>query len=71
MNVQCGKILGSVCNVAVVLGRNAKYLAEGLQQTECKVLYATNLKQAVSVATQHVNGGILLFQNDLPDTVNI
>ena len=67
MNVQCGKLLGSVCNVAVVLGRNAKYLAEGLQETPCKVLHAKNLKHAVSLATQHVNGGILLFQNDLPD----
>ena len=71
MNKRCGKLLGSVCNVAVVLGRNAKYIACGLQQTNCKVLYAKNLKQAVTVATQHVNGGILLFQNDLPDTVNI
>ena len=71
MNVQCGKLLGSVCSVAVVLGRNAKSLAEGLKHTSCTVLYAKDLKQAVSLATQHVNGGILLFQNDLPDTVNI
>ena len=71
MNIQCGKLLGSVCNVAVVLGRNAQYLAEGLRKTSCAVIYAKDLKQAVTLATQHVNGGILLFQNDLPDTVNI
>ena len=71
MNVQCGTLLGGVCSTAVVLGRNAKYLAEGLLQTNCKVLHAKNLKQAVYMATQHVNGGILLFQNDLPDTVNV
>ena len=71
MNVKCGSLLGSVCDVAVVLGRNAKYLAQGLQETACKVLYAKDLKQAVSLATQYVNGGILLFQNDLPDTVNV
>lgn len=70
MNVQCGRLLGDVCDVAVTLGRNAKYLAEGLKQN-CKTLYAKNLKQAVALATQYVNGGILLFQNDLPDTVNL
>ena len=67
MNVQCGKLLGSVCDVAVVLGRNAKELTEGLMTTPCKVFYAKNLKHAVSLATGYVNGGILLFQNDLPD----
>ena len=67
MNVQCGRLLGSVCDVAVVLGRNSKYLVEGLQETPCKILYAKDLKQAVLLATQHVTGGILLFQNDLPD----
>ena len=67
MNVQCGRLLGGVCSVAVVLGSNAQYLAEGLRETPCQVLYAKNLKIAVQLATQHVNGGILLFQNDLPD----
>ena len=67
MNAQCGEILGNVCDVAVVLGRNAKYLAEGLGKTTCKIVFAKNLKQAVLLATERVNGGILLFQNDLPD----
>lgn len=67
MNIQCGEILGGVCHVAVVLGRNAKYLAEGLNKTACRVIFAQNLKQAVSLASEHVDGGILLFQNDLPD----
>ena len=71
MNVQCGRLLGGVCDVAVVLGRNASYLAEGLGETSCTVLHAKDLKQAVELASGHVKGGILLFQNDLPDVVNL
>lgn len=68
-NVECGRILGSVCDVAVVLGANRKYLAEGLRQTSCKVLFAKSLKQAVALAQPYLNGenSLLLFQNDLPD----
>lgn len=71
MNEQCGKLVGSACDVAVVLGRNAKYLAEGLQTTSCKVLYAHDLNEAVALAKPYVTGGILVFQNDLPDSVTI
>ena len=68
-HVECGRILGSVCDVAVVLGANRKYLAEGLRQTSCKVLFAKSLKQAVALAQPYLNGenSLLLFQNDLPD----
>lgn len=71
LNMECGKLLGTACDVAVVLGRNSKHLAEGLLATNCKILHATSLNQAVQIAMQHVNGGILLFQNDLPDMVNV
>lgn len=71
LNVECGRLLGTACDVAVVLGRNAKCLAEGLLATNCKILHAKNLTQAVQIATKHVNGGILLFQNDLPDAINL
>lgn len=69
-NVECGRILGSACNVAIVLGANAKFLKEGLSQTDCTVLQAKNLSQAVSQAQPYLNGpssSILIFQNDLPD----
>lgn len=68
-NVECGRLLGAACNVAIVLGRNKKYLAEGLSETDCKVIFAKNLKQAVVLAQPYLNGerSILLFQNDLPD----
>lgn len=68
-NVKCGRILGNACNVAIVLGSNKKYLAEGLSETDCKVIFAKNLKQAVALAQPYLNGenSILLFQNDLPD----
>lgn len=67
LNITCGKLLGQTCDTAVVLGRNAKFIAEGLLQTNCKILHARTLKQAVSIARQHTYSGILLFQNDLPD----
>ena len=71
MNVECGKLLGLACDVAVVLGCNSASLIEGLMQTKCKVVVAQNLTQAVSLANKYVNGGIILFQNDLPDVVNL
>ena len=67
LNTLCGQLLGVTCDVAVVLGRNGKYLTEGLCMTNCKVLTARNLTQAVQLATPYAHGGILLFQNDLPD----
>lgn len=67
MNVECGRLLGSACNAAVVLGKNAKYLAYGLRETDCQIIFAKNLKQAVNLAQPYINGGIVLFQNDLPD----
>lgn len=71
LNVECGKLLGEACDVAVVLGRNASSLAEGLHKTSCKVIFAQSLTEAVSIANKYVNSGIMLFQNDLPDIVNI
>lgn len=71
LNERCGQLLGDVCEVAVVLGSNKKYLAAGLQSTNCKVLYAKSLAEAVQLASPHARGGILLFQNDLPDVVNL
>lgn len=71
LNIECGQMLGNSCDVAVVLGRNAKYLSEGLQNTSCKVYLAKNLTEAVQIANKYVNGGILIFQNDLPDVANI
>ena len=70
-NLECGRLLGEACDVAVVLGHNASSLVEGLSKTKCKVVLAQNLTQAVSLANKYVNGGIILFQNDLPDVVNI
>lgn len=71
MNVYCGTLLGKVCDVAVVLGKNANYLAEGLRTTSCRVLFASSLNEAVRLATPFAYGGILLFQNDLPDSVGL
>ncbi len=67
MNVECGRLLGSACDVAVVVGQNAKILSAGLSETACKVICAKNLQKAVALAQPYINGGILLFQNDIPD----
>ena len=72
MNVECGRLLGNACDVAIVLGKNAKYLSEGLNGTDCKVIRAKNLTDAVSLAQPYLHGqSVLVFQNDLPDTVNV
>ena len=67
MNIQCGRLLGGACDVAIVLGKNSKFLASGLSETNCKTVFAKNLKRAVELAQPYIQGGILLFQNDLPD----
>lgn len=66
MNETCGRILGQACGFAVVVGKNAKYLAKGLSDAGCRFVRAKNLKQAVALAQPYLNGGILLFQNDIP-----
>lgn len=70
-NEQCGKLLGSVCDVIIVTGKNSKYIMHGLAQCNCKSIFAKNLDEAVEKARQYVGHGILLFQNDLPDVVNL
>ena len=71
-NLQCGKLLGGVVDVAVILGKNSSYLQQGLLLGGCnKVLSATNLNDAVTIARKYAVGGLLVFQNDLPDSVNV
>ncbi len=71
MNVECGWLLGCACDAAVVLGKNKKYLAEGLMLTDCRISFANSIDQAVRIAAPLAQGGILLFQNDLPDVANL
>lgn len=71
LNVECGRLLGNCCDVVIVLGKNAKYLSYGVAETGSVLFTAHNLKQAVKIATNYVDDGILLFQNDLPDIVNV
>ncbi len=71
LNVECGRILGAACDVAVVLGKNKGFLREGLEQSGCKTICADSLNQAVRLALPFVQGGVLLFQNDLPDVAGL
>ncbi len=71
-NIQCGKLLADCVDVAITLGANCKYLTKGLIQGGCKtVLCANSLQHAVLLARKYVGNGLLIFQNDLPDSVNI
>lgn len=71
-NVFVGKTMGDVCDVCVVLGKNSVALSDGLLQTRCHVLHANNLADATrSVQKYLVGGAVLVFQNDLPDNVNL
>lgn len=73
INCEVGKHLGDVCDVLIVLGKNAKSLASGAEKSRCgNVFRAKNLEQAVKIAKSFVElNCILLFQNDLPDVVGI
>lgn len=71
LNEMCGELLGNSCGAAVVLGKNAKYLSAGLARTNCKVLFARNLNEAVKAALPYARDGLLLFQNDLPDVAGL
>lgn len=73
LNEQCGKLLGKVCNVVIVLGKNSAELEKGAKSSlDCTVLYAKNLQSAVQLAQNYLaHNDFLLFQNDLPDVVNV
>jgi len=71
LNEECGRLLGNVCDIVVVLGKNSQYLLNGLKDTSCSVYKAKTLDEAVEIVNGKLDGGILLFQNDLPDVVNV
>lgn len=71
-NIKCGQLLAGAVNVAITLGKNSKLLEQGLCQAGCSsILHAKSLTQAVQIARQYVGNGLLIFQNDLPDSVNV
>lgn len=73
LNFQCGKLLGDVCEVVVVVGKNSANLKKGLSESKCGiVIEAKNLQKAVKAAEPYLSRDcFLLFQNDLPDVANI
>lgn len=73
LNECCGEIFGEVCDAVIVLEKNSKMLKLGAQKAGCKViLTAKKLSDAVQLAQQYLTRDcFLLFQNDLPDVVNI
>lgn len=73
LNEKCGELLGRECDVLIFLGKNVEALRSGAQKSNCKfVLKAKNLTEAVQTARKYLRkDSVLLFQNDLPDTVNV
>ena len=72
LNVRTGELLGQTFHLTIVLGKNAKYLQQGLKNVGAKCVLAQNLRQAVQIANRYLSkNDILLFQNDLPDTINV
>ncbi len=71
LNEQCGAMLGDVCSVVIVLGKNSKSLTRGISE-KAIVLHAKSLQHAVTLAQNYLKeNDYLLFQNDLPDVVNV
>lgn len=69
LNVACGAMLGRVFNVVVLCGKNAKFIAKGLSNTDTTVLFARDVTDATNKALRYIGkGDILYYQNDLPDT---
>jgi len=69
LNVDAGKILGEVVDKAVVTGKNAKYLAQGLLQgglDKEDILFAPSVTDGVNLIKNELSESVLLFQNDLP-----
>ncbi len=72
LNVKCGSALGQVFDVVIATGKYKKYILEGASRHNCKVLCAKNLKEATTLCVNYLQPNcILLFQNDLPDVVNL
>lgn len=73
MNYEAGQKLGSVCDVLISCGKNKKMLCAGAENAGCTVIHSVkNLNAAVECFQQYAcKDCVLLFQNDLPDVVNV
>ncbi len=72
-NFETGQKLGSACDVFVACGKNKKALCAGASDVGCNVVRKTKkLNDAVDFLRKYVCVDcVVLFQNDLPDVVNI
>lgn len=70
LNVSAGRILGGAVDKATVVGKNSRYLAEGLALGGLSgenIINARDVAEAVELIKNHMSpDSVLLFQNDLP-----
>ncbi|HRX13652.1 MAG TPA: UDP-N-acetylmuramoyl-tripeptide--D-alanyl-D-alanine ligase [Eubacteriales bacterium] len=69
LNIEVGKILGKVADKAVVIGKNARHIFNGLilsGMDRDSILFAPNVSDAVNLLKDGLSDSVLLFQNDLP-----
>lgn len=73
INFEVGKKLGAVCDVFISCGKNKNELCLGAENSHCPVAQKVgSLHSAVEFAGNYVcKDCVLLFQNDLPDVVNV
>ncbi len=71
LNERCGKMLSQTFNVVIAIGKYAKQIAGGVVGG-CNVICTKTLNQGVKELQKYVRQNcIVLFQNDLPDVVNL
>ncbi len=73
MNFTAGQKLGAVCDVLISCGKNKKMLCDGARNAGCATVHSVkNLNAAVECFHQYAcRDCVLIFQNDLPDVVNV
>lgn len=72
VNFGLGKELAKVCDAIVTLGQNCKALSQGARaaNASAEVLFVDTVEEAVSVLAPGLGAGdVILFQNDLPDSM--
>ena len=72
INFNLGKELAEVCDAIVTLGQNRKALSQGVRAAKpnADVMIVDTVEEAVSLLSPKLNSkDVILFQNDLPDSM--
>ena len=72
VNFGLGKELAAVSDAIVTLGQNCKALSQGARaaNASAEILFADTVGEAASLLAPRMRAGdVILFQNDLPDSM--